>query len=46
VVGDELAGVFLGGLVVTEPGVAGGGVEDPLAAAQPPRPGIQRSGYG
>ena len=29
-IGNDFAGVFLGGLVVIEPGVAVGGVEDPF----------------
>jgi hypothetical protein len=34
VVGDQLAGVLFGGLVIAEPGVAGGGVEDPLGVIE------------
>jgi hypothetical protein len=34
VVGDEFTGVLFGGLVVAEPGVAGGGVEDPLGVVE------------
>ena len=34
VVGDEFAGVSLGGLVAAEPGVAGGGIEDPLGVVE------------
>ena len=34
VVGDELAGVFLGRLVISESGVAGRGVEDPLGVVE------------
>jgi hypothetical protein len=34
VVGDEFAGVFFGGLVVAEPGVAGSGVEDPFRVVE------------
>jgi len=34
VVGDDLAGVFLGGLVITEPGVAVSGVEDPFGVVE------------
>jgi hypothetical protein len=34
VVGDDLAGVLFGGLVVAEPGVAGRGVEDPLCVIE------------
>ncbi len=34
VIGDDLLGVFLGGFVVAEPGVAVGGVEDPLRVVE------------
>jgi hypothetical protein len=34
VVSDDLAGVFFGGFVVAEPGVAGRGVEDPLCVIE------------
>jgi hypothetical protein len=34
VVGDDLAGVFLGGLVITEQGVAVSGVEDPFGVVE------------